>query len=175
MREIAQATLLLSVLALAGGAAVAQSAAPKIDPAWLTVDSAARVARFALIGGHGTANSGLNFNGFKSGGLTLTVPKGWTVVIQFVNRDPNLPHSAAVIPEATSPPLGPVPPAFPRAATKSQETGLPSEGQDEFRFAASRAGAYWMFCAVPGHGAAGMWIRLKVSDSAARPELTPTS
>ena len=147
---------------------------PAVDPAWLVADSAKRTVTFDLIGGHGTVNSGLNFNGFKAGGLTLTVPTGWTVVMRFVNTDPNLPHSATVIPDAKSPPLGAVPPAFPRAFTKDLANGMPDGGRDEFTFVAGKAGAYQIFCAVPGHGAGGMWIRLKVDDTARTPSLGPS-
>src|SRR5207245_1485224 len=42
------------------------------------------------------------------------------------------------------------------------------------RFAAQPAGDYLIACGVPGHGAAGMWIRLRVSGTAKTPELLPT-
>jgi uncharacterized cupredoxin-like copper-binding protein len=40
---------------------------------------------------------------------------------------------------------------------------------------ANKAGAYMIFCAVPGHGLAGMWIRLKVSPTEKRPTLTSST
>ena len=135
---------------------------PTVDPAWLAADSAKRTVTFNLIAGHGTVNSGLNFNGFKAGGLTLTVPVGWTVVVKFVNTDPNLPHSATVIPDVKTPPLGAVAPAFPQGFTRALAEGMPDGERDEFTFVAGKAGAYQFFCAVPGHGAGGMWIRLHV-------------
>jgi len=42
------------------------------------------------------------------------------------------------------------------------------------RFAAQPAGEYLIFCGVPGHGAAGMWIRLRVSATATTPALLLT-
>jgi hypothetical protein len=42
------------------------------------------------------------------------------------------------------------------------------------RFAAQPAGEYLIFCGVPGHGAAGMWIRLRVSAPAQAPALLRT-
>ena len=168
MRNIQRAWAFAAAFALlgsTGGAAAAQSNAPAIDAAWLSADSAAKTATFTLTAGLTPANSGLNFNGFKNGELMLTVPKNWTLVIRFVNNDPNLPHSATVIPDTKSPPLGAVPPAFRRAFTKNLDAGFLRGGHDEFSFVANKAGSYLIFCAVPGHGAAGMWIQLRVSDA----------
>ncbi|MBW8840176.1 MAG: hypothetical protein JF602_10080, partial [Gemmatimonadetes bacterium] len=66
---------------------------PQIDCTWLTVDSAAKTATFQLIAGLTGLNGALNFNGFKDGGLTVTVPLNWNVVIEFRNHDANLSHS----------------------------------------------------------------------------------
>jgi uncharacterized cupredoxin-like copper-binding protein len=53
--------------------------------------------------------------------------------------------------------------------------GLASGEADSVRFAANKAGSYMIFCAVPGHGLAGMWIRLKVSPTEKRPSLTSSA
>src|SRR2546427_10269536 len=58
-----------------------------IDCNWLTVDTTARTATFALTAGLTQLNGGLNFNGYNDGKLTLTVPAGWNVVIRFTNHD----------------------------------------------------------------------------------------
>jgi len=50
-------------------------------------------------------------------------------------------------------------------------TGLPEGATDSLRFVASKTGSYMIFCAVPGHGLAGMWIRFKVSATEKRPTL----
>jgi len=42
------------------------------------------------------------------------------------------------------------------------------------RFDAQLAGDYLIFCGVPGHGAAGMWIRLRLSATAKTPALLLT-
>jgi uncharacterized cupredoxin-like copper-binding protein len=52
--------------------------------------------------------------------------------------------------------------------------GLGSGETDSVRFVANKAGSYMIFCAVPGHGLAGMWIRLKVSPTEKRATLVST-
>jgi len=147
-----------------------------IDCNWLTVDTTARTATFALTAGLTQLNGGLNFNGYNDGKLTLTVPAGWNVVIRFTNHDANLPHSAEVVDTTKPMPAGPVePPTFPRAMTVRLMQGLASGEADSLRFVASKAGSYLIFCAVPGHGLAGMWIRLKVSATEKRPTLTTSA
>src|SRR5437870_1824471 len=127
-----------------GAAAQAEKAtAPPqaIDPGWLSVDATTRTATFDLIAGLTGANGALNFNGFKDGGLTLTVPVGWTVVMHFRNHDGMLPHSAEVIADTHPLPTGPVAPAFPRAFTLRLDQGLISEQTDNIRFIADRGGS----------------------------------
>ena len=143
----------------------------KIDPTWLRADAASKTADFKLVAGLTDANGGMNFNGFSQGGLVLTVPQGWNIVLHFTNEDPNLPHSVEIIAEAPAVPSGPVPPAFEHATTGRLEQGFTSGQGAEVRFVAGKNGTFLIFCAVPGHGAAGMWIRLAVSGSAATPAL----
>lgn len=146
----------------------------RMDPTWLSFDPAAKTARFQLIAGLTGLNGALNFNGFRDGELTLVVPVGWTAEIAFKNHDGMLPHSAEVISPQTPLPTQPVSPAIPRAFTLKLATGLPPQGTDVMRFAAQPAGEYLIFCGVPGHGAAGMWIRLRVSATTQTPALLLT-
>ena len=147
---------------------------PHMDPTWLSFDPAAKIARFQLIAGLTGLNGALNFNGFRDGGLTLVIPVEWTAEIAFKNHEGMLPHSAEVISPQTPLPVQPVSPAIPRAFTLKLAAGLPPQGTDVMRFAAQPAGDYLIFCGVPGHGAAGMWIRLSVSATAQTPSLLPT-
>jgi len=147
---------------------------PAIDCTWLTVDTATKTATFQLIAGLTGLNGALNFNGFSDGKLTFTVPHNWNVVMHFTNKDGDLPHSAEVIPDTKPLPAGPVDPAFDRAVTIRLAQGLESGAEDDIRFVANKAGSYLIFCAVPGHGLAGMWIRLKVSRTEKRPTLSIT-
>src|SRR4029077_6750243 len=160
-----------------GAAAQAEQATPPpqaIDPSWLSADATSRTATFDLIAGLSGANGALNFNGFRDGGVTLTVPLGWTVLMHFRNHDGMLPHSAELIDTVHPLPLQPVTPAFPRAFTLRLAEGIPSEGRDDLLFIADKGGSYLIFCGVPGHGAAGMWIRLVVSSSVPQPFLAAT-
>lgn len=147
---------------------------PVIDCNWLAVDTVKKTAKFELIAGLTGLNGALNFNGFSDGKLTFTVPLNWNVVMRFTNRDGDLPHSAEVIDDVKPLPPGPVDPAFPRAMTIRLAQGLEAGQEDDIRFVANKAGSYLIWCAVPGHGLAGMWIRFKVSAMDKRPTLTAT-
>ena len=165
-------SLMTGVLFLCAVGARAQTTkGGKIDPAWLSADAASKTADFKLVAGLTDANGGMNFNGFSQGGLVLTVPQAWNVLFHFKNEDPNLPHSVEVIAETPAVPVGPVTPAFEHATTGRLEQGFPSGQGADVRFVAGKSGSFLIFCAVPGHGAAGMWIRLAVSGSAEKPTL----
>ena len=146
----------------------------QVDSKWLTFDTAGNTVRFQLIAGLTGLNGALNFNGFRDGELTLVVPVGWKTEIAFSNHDGMLPHSAEVIAPQVPLPTQPAPAAIPRAFTVNLEKGLPPLGTDDIRFTAKPAGEYLIFCGVPGHGAAGMWIRLQVSATARTPALLRT-
>lgn len=151
-----------------------QSAAGPIDPSWLSFDSASRTVRFKLIAGlTGQVKSPFNFNGFVDGELTLLVPESATVVLDFVNQD-GTPHSAVVIPDKDPMPTMADAPAIPRAFTTKAAEGLGYYARDVVRFRAAPAGAYRIFCGVPGHGLSGMWIRFRVDPGVTRPELILT-
>jgi hypothetical protein len=166
--------LALALIMICSVAVPARSQQQRVDPTWLTFDPGAKTARFQLIAGLTGLNGALNFNGFRDGGLTLVIPVGWKAEIAFKNHDGMLPHSAEVIAPQTPLPTQPVSPAIPRAFTLNLATGLPPQGTDVMRFAARPAGEYLIFCGVPGHGAAGMWIRLRVSATAPAPALLIT-
>src|SRR6266480_3944544 len=160
------------VFLLAAPVCLAQTPTTQIDRTWLTVDTTAKTATFQLTAGLTQLNGGLNFNGFNDGKLTLTVPTNWTVLLRFANHDANLPHSAEVVDTTKPMPAGPVdPPVFAHAMTAKPLTGIPEGASDSLRFVASKAGSYMIFCAVPGHGLAGMWIRFKVSAMEKRPTI----
>jgi hypothetical protein len=164
--------LFVGVFVLGAGRAATQT--PKdaaVDPAWLQADAASKTAEFKLVGGLTESNGGMNFNGFSRGGLVLTVPQGWNVVLHYKNQDPNLPHSVEIVSESGALPGGPVPPAFEHATTGRLDQGFSAGQGADVRFVAGKPGSFLIFCAVPGHGAAGMWIRLAVVSGVDKPAL----
>jgi hypothetical protein len=169
MLRLALASLLMCLFAVP-----VQAQQQRVDPSWLSFDAAAKTVRFQLIAGLTGLNGALNFNGFRDGGLTLVMPVAWKAEIAFKNHDGMLPHSAEVISPQTPLPVQPVSPAIPRAFTLKLAAGLPPQGTDVMRFAAQPPGEYLIFCGVPGHGASGMWIRLRVSATAHTPALLLT-
>src|SRR5205809_5101279 len=72
----------------------AAAPAPAVDASWLQVDTVTKTVTFQLVAGLTGLNGALNFNGLRDGGLTLTVPTGGTVVMQFRKDDGMLRHSA---------------------------------------------------------------------------------
>jgi Sulfocyanin (SoxE) domain len=132
-------------------------------------DAASKTATFQLIGGP----SGFQYNGYSSGGATLTLPPNANVVINFINKD-GTPHSAEVIPGEGTLPNQAVDAAIPRAYTNQVLQGLPQEGTDVMKFTVPASGTYRIFCGVPGHGLSGMWIWMKIDPAAKQASFGPT-
>ena len=147
-------------------AAVAAPASAGQDQ-WLKYDAGSNTVTFELIAGP------FNFNGYTSGGATLTLPSKANVVINFVNKD-GTPHSAEVISGDGPIPNAATDPAIPRAFTNKALEGLPQEASDAMRFAVPESGTYRIFCGVPGHGLSGMWIWMRVDPTAKAPSFGPT-
>lgn len=145
---------------------------PQIDCTWLLVDTVSKTATFLLTAGMTGYNGAMNFNGYKDGALTLTVPLNWNVVMRFTNQDTEVPHAAQIVDSVRPLPAGPANPAFPRAQTGRLMQGIPAGQAEEFKFVANKPGTYLIWCPVPGHGIAGMWIRFKVSGTLNRPTLS---
>lgn len=147
------------------------------DPTWMTWNAATRTTTFKLIGGltGAGAKSPFNFNGYTDGDLTLSVPAGSNVVVNFINDD-GTPHSAEVVADKRPlPNMSDGNAAIPRAYTRKALEGLAQGEGDNMRFTAAPPGDYLFFCGVPGHGLSGMWIRLKVTvDSTVAPTLSLT-
>ncbi len=128
-----------------------------------------------LVAGETPADGGFNFNGYGHGGMTVTVPLGWTVVVQFQNASA-LPHSAMIAPSAAAQSGAPTAtPVFAGGATKDLSTGLAQGTKATFSFVADKPGTYAIVCAVPGHAAAGMWDKLTVSATAKAPSVVPAT
>jgi len=53
---------------------------------FLKVDSASKTVTLNLIAGYSTANNYENFNGYANGGMTITIPTGYTVQVKYYNN-----------------------------------------------------------------------------------------
>jgi len=149
-------------------AAPASAPAPQAaDTQWVKYDAATNTVTSRLVAGP------FNFNGYTSGGATLTVPSRSNNVINFVQND-GTPHSAEI-----SSGTGPIPnaggdPAIPRAYTNKVVEGLPQGATDVMQFTAPDSGTYRIVCGVPGHALSGMWIWYKVDPAAKTATFGPT-
>jgi len=150
------------------GAAQSAPAAAGDTTTFMTVDAAAKKVSIRLYASYGSANGGMNFNGGSRGDQTITVPLGWSVHIDFQNKDA-IPHSAILLPDHMPLPMQPDRPAIARAYTKDLTSGIPTDGTDTMDFTAQPAGKYLIVCGVPGHGPSGMYIKFVVSAGATAP------
>jgi len=142
--------------------------APRVSPA-----ASPHTVRITLVAGKTQDNGGFNFDGYAKGGMTVTVPVGWKVEVEFENAAP-LPHSLAVTPfRTTQAAEGITAPAFPGGATRDLLAGLPRGERAAVTFVASRPGRYELACGVPGHAVIGMWVSLIVSATAKRATVLP--
>ena len=142
----------------------------KITPSWMVVDSGNKLVTFTLTSAYNGNNGSWNYNGFYNGSANLVVPQGWNVNIKFVNPDGNYRHSVAVIkmfdpsniPQEAEEQLV----AIARAYSLSPANGCLSCKEDVKFKAKNRddytIGKYSVFCGVPGHGATGREMDLRV-------------
>ena len=123
---------------------------------WLTYDQSTKTATLKLEAGYQDVNNSLSFDGESDGKLVVTVPVGWTVVVNFSNVD-KINHSAAIVTPTGSTPV------FPGASIPNPTVGIPPGDSATFTFVASQSGDYRIACLVPGHEDAGMWATFDVT------------
>jgi hypothetical protein len=155
-----RAVLALAVLVFSAGSPrlLSVPAARAATPTFVAWNAATKTATVTIIAAYNQVGGGFNFDGYNNGGLTITVPTGARVTVQFTNRAP-LPHSAVITPYADHAKAGNFLLAFPGSATLNPTAGLDNLRKPEvFGFRADKAGMYAVVCGVPGHALAGMWI-----------------
>lgn len=143
------------------------TASAAVDSQFLKYDPATRTVTFLLRAGP------FDWNGFTSGGATLTVPPGSANVVNFEQND-GTPHSAEISAGSGQIPNSGGDPAIPRAYTNKVVEGLPQGAKDVLRFTAPDSGTYRIICGVPGHALSGMWIWYKIDPAATAPSFGPT-
>lgn len=144
----------------------------EIRPHWMKVDAQNQVVRLLLVGAEDGTLGTMNLNGYGNGTMTVIVPFGWNVEVEFRNKGLGaLPHSLAVINEVAPLPIEGGVPAFPRALTRALIPGLAAGETDTFEFVADKEGRFLWFCGVTGHGVTGMWDYLVVSKEAKVPSV----
>ena len=137
---------------------------------WLKVNAKKKTVIFIVQAGLGATNSGMNFDGFANGKMTVTVPLGWTVDVQFKNVG-GLPHSMVVEPVKENMNSQNPTPAFKGAQTQSPVAGTAPGSSSNFHFVANKAGKYRIICAYPGHAALGMWDNFAVQKGLKAPSV----
>ncbi|HET7564061.1 MAG TPA: sulfocyanin-like copper-binding protein [Gemmatimonadaceae bacterium] len=138
---------------------------------FLSYDASAKRVTLQVDAALGNHNGGMNFNGGSGGNQTITIPVGWTVRMNFLNKDA-IPHSAIIVPGTMPLPVIPTDAAIPGAYTKDLTSGIATDGTDTSTFRVNKPGEYFIECGVPGHGPSGMYIRFTVSATATAPSYT---
>ena len=162
LAALAAGTLLLAGGFLSPAAATAASRVHASPPLVKSQNPARKTVTLFVEAQANGANSGFNFNGLAKGQGGVTVPLGWEVTVEFLNHGA-MPHSAVVTRSDTS-----VTPAFKSSGMADALAGIGQGKRSHFAFRATRAGRFYIVCAVPGHEPAGMWVRLTVSSTAKR-------
>jgi len=151
-------------------APVAEAAAPEAAgqmtmPEWFQMDG--NQVTLDIVAGSTNKGNYWNFNGAQFGEMTITVPVGSEVTINFSNSDPNMAHSIGISPGFdTAPAMVDPTPVFAGAISSNPTsmTDATMPGQAEtITFTASEAGNYSLVCYIPGHAVSGMWIHFNVS------------
>jgi len=125
----------------------------------MVYDKQEKQVSFELVAAWNAKNNGYNFNGYFQDDVTIKVPSGWSVSMTLINLDANAPHSVLVsepytddIPEELTGEFA----VLSRAYTET----LYANERGSMKFKA-KAGEYWLFCGVKGHGINGMWVKFK--------------
>jgi sulfocyanin len=186
MKRFSLSTALLFGLAACGGGepaadtsseagteaapAATEAAAPAASgemtmPSWYTMDGSN--VSLDIIAGATDRGNYWNYNGVQFGEMTITVPVGANVTINFSNEDPNMAHSVGISEGFDTAPAMVEAVAVFDGAMSSNPTSMTDAtlpGQSEtITFTASEAGEYTMVCYIPGHAVSGMWVRFVVS------------
>lgn len=146
-----------------------------LTPSWMKAYAEAKTVTIELVAGWNANNGALNYNGYYKGDVTVVIPMGWTVEVDFRNHDGMLPHSVV----ATKPyPPDKIPGqagigelAIGKAYSVDPESGIMADHHDQIQFHARHAGQFWLLCGVTGHAVQGMWVKLSIDAEADAPHV----
>lgn len=170
--RIARLALVALTLGLFPG--VAQAGQPFV-PSWIRNDPATRtvameivadwnqVARYAK---DNIRTDIIDFNGYWGGNLTIIVPTGWSVKIEFINGSQSFRHSlmvTRVYAQSEMPVKLRAEDAIWGAYTDPPE-GIYTNETRQFSFVAQQSGSYFLACARQTHLMDGHWIGFEVRD-----------
>jgi len=162
-RPLSISSLFAIVLALLMGTqGVDASHTAKSKAQFLSWNTKKHAVTFSLTAGLTPANHTLNFNGYTSGGMVVSVPKGYRVTVKFTNKS-TFPHSAVFTSITKHTSSGNHPLAFPGASSPDPAAGTPAGTSTAFSFVVKRVGTYAIVCEVGHHADAGMWDVFKVT------------
>ncbi len=165
-RRILFALGLIGSLAIPALAHQAQARTGSADPVWVRWDPGTKTAEVTITANYNEDNAGFNFDGYHGGQLTITIPTGAKVMVDFTNKA-GLPHSVVITPYADHATAGNFPLAFPGSSSPNPSAGAANvKTAQTFSFTANKAGTYAIVCGVPGHAIGGMWDVLKVANVA---------
>ncbi len=150
-------------LAPMSGASAQRATAPR----WLVADATRHTATVTVIAGYSGANDGLNFNGDANGKMVISVPAGYRVTVAFASKGV-FPHNAVITSTKPTGSGDTFSLAFSGSGPADTTTGVVSA---RYSFRATKVGAYYIVCGLPGHAATGMWGRFMVTRGG-RPTVT---
>ncbi len=181
MKRSAFSTALFLGLAACGGSDTAEmdapadaapaATAPAATAGAMTMPSWYRMngdqVELDIVAGQTDRGNYWNYNGAQYGEMTITVPVGSNVTINFSNNDPNMAHSIGISAGfETAPAMVDAVPVFEGAISENPTsmTEATTSGQSTtISFVASEAGEYTMVCYIAGHAVSGMWVKFVVS------------
>jgi hypothetical protein len=108
----------------------------------------------------------IDFNGYWGGNLTIVVPTGWSVNIEFINGSQSFRHSlmmTRVYAQSEMPVKLEAKDAIWGAYTDPPEGISTNEGR-QLSFTAKQAGTYFLACARQTHLMDGHWVGFEVRD-----------
>lgn len=166
---------------VAGTVAVATGcgSTPSLGSGFMSVNSATKTVTFKVVAGYTTTNDYLNYDGYANGNMTITVPVGYHVKLDYYNNG-GTPADLGVYNNQDQL-------AFSGAGDSIQninlnpQPGIPPGGSETISFTPTKSGTYKManyenrFPTIhPRYHDVGMWDVFKVVQSGS-PSIGPTS